>query len=91
MNEKFLLTIDGIFNIVGRGTLVTGEVIRGTIKQHDELEVVSPDKTLRTTCALLEKHRKIVTEAHEGEYIAVCLKGVSKQDLSSGMQLVIRA
>ena len=89
MEEKaFLLHIDSIFHICGRGTVVTGRVQEGSIKQYDELEIVADNTVIKTRCMLLEKYQKIITEAHTGEYIAVYLENVSRTDIPYKAKLI---
>lgn len=87
--NKFLLIIDNVFYITGRGTLVLGRVLKGQIKQGDELEIRSADKVIKTKCTMLEKYQKVISEAQKGDYIAVYLANVKKSELSQKMQLVI--
>lgn len=86
--NKFSLTIDCIFCITGRGIVVTGRIIEGQIRQGDKLTLIALDKTMSTRCTLLEKFQKVVTEAHAGEYVGICLSDVKRSDLQTGMRLV---
>ena len=87
---KFLLTIDDVFDIFARGIVVTGKIEIGEIKSDDMLELVDNDKITKTRCKMLEKFRRIVNEAKQGDYIAICLADVTKLYVKIGMKLVIR-
>lgn len=93
MNEQkgFAFEIEDVFYIPARGTIVLGRVQSGTIRQGDALKVLGPDKTINTTCTLIEKFRKVISEASEGDHVGICLKDVNKADISRGMKLVIDA
>lgn len=86
---KFLLIVDCVFHISGRGVIVTGEVLKGQIKTGDELEIRGADKVIKTKCTRLEKYRDVIAEAHERDFVGVYLADVSKSDLSRGMQVII--
>ncbi len=75
--NKFSLTIDGIFCITGRGIVVTGRILEGHIRQGDKLKLITASKTMSVRCTLLEKFRKIVTEAQAGEYVGIYLSGLT--------------
>lgn len=88
-NLKFLLTIDGVFNIIGRVT-VTGKVEKGQLKKGDKLDLIGGnDYVIETKCMQIEKYRKLVDVAQEGEWIGIVLLGVSHSEIRKGMQLII--
>ena len=86
---KFSLTIDGVFNILTRGILVTGTVEKGSIKTGDKLILVEND-TLAPRCISMERYLKPINEAHQGEYVAIFLSDISRYDLKKGMTLIIK-
>ena len=87
---KFLLIIDDVFNIYARGTVVTGQIKKGELKVGDMLELIADDKVFKTKCKMLEKYRRIVNEAKEGDWVGVVLSDVSKNDVKRGMKLIVR-
>lgn len=91
MEEKvrFSLTIDGVFDIFGIGVVITGKIEIGEIKNGDMLELVDGDKVTRTKCKKLEKFRRVVTGAKQGDYVGINLSDLTKLDVRPGMKLVI--
>ena len=85
---KFSFTIDCVFKIFGRGTLVTGRIEQGTIHIGDRLEILGNNQ-IHTACTEIEKCRKSVEKANKGDYVAIYLTGVLKSELKKGMKLVI--
>lgn len=90
MKEKnnFSLIVDGVFNITGRGTIITGHVQEGCIQKDDKLKLVSENQTIKTQCVYVEKFRKVVKKAEKGEHIGICVFNVSKADVQIGMLLI---
>ena len=88
VDKPFLLAIEDIFSITGRGTVVTGRVERGRIKVGDSVEIVGMSKEVRKTVATgLEMFRKTLDEAQAGDNIGVLLRGVEKSEVSRGQVL----
>ena len=87
---KFLLTIDCVFNILTKGLLVTGNVAEGKISLGDELELRGDNGIIKVQCVGLEKYCKPITQAIQGEYIAVYLSGTSRENVTKGMRLVLK-
>jgi elongation factor Tu len=84
-DKPFLMPIEDVFLIQGRGTVVTGKVERGTIKPGEEVEVIGgTDRPLKTVAVSLEMFRKILDEALPGDNIGVLLRGVSKDEVWRG-------
>ena len=87
---KFLLMIDDVFDIFGRGVVITGKIQTGKIKCGDMLELVDVDKVTKTKCEMLERYHRVVNEAKQGDYVGVNLSDVTKLEVRKGMKLVIR-
>ena len=88
VDKPFLLAIEDIFSITGRGTVVTGRVERGRIKVGDSVEIVGMSKEVRKTVATgLEMFRKTLDEARAGDNIGVLLRGIEKNEVRRGMVL----
>lgn len=87
VEKPFLLPIEDVFTISGRGTVVTGRVERGIIKIGDEVEIVGIKKTLKTTCTGIEMFRKILNEGQAGDNVGVLLRGTKKEEVERGQVL----
>jgi elongation factor Tu len=85
--QAFLMPIDSVFNVTGRGTIVTGCVKSGVIRKGDELEIVGFNKTKKTVAVQVEKFRQLLDEAKAGDNIGVQLRGVKKEDITPGQVL----
>jgi elongation factor Tu len=83
----FLMPIEDIFSIKGRGTVVTGRVERGTVKMSDNLEIVGIEPTQKTVCTGVEMFQKVLDEGKPGDNVGVLLRGVEKQQVQRGMVL----
>jgi len=83
----FLMPIEDVFSIAGRGTVVTGRVERGIIKVGDEIEIVGIRDTSRTTCTGVEMFRKLLDEGRAGENIGVLLRGTKRDEVERGQVL----
>lgn len=86
-DKPFLMPIEDIFTISGRGTVVTGRVERGEIKPGNEVELVGFKETRKTVATSLEMFRKILDEAIAGDNIGVLLRGIKKEEVERGMVL----
>lgn len=86
-DKPFLMPIEDIFTISGRGTVVTGRVERGVIKTGDEVEIVGLRPTQKTVATSLEMFRKILDEALPGDNVGVLLRGTKKEEVERGMVL----
>ena len=86
-DKPFLMPIEDIFTISGRGTVVTGRVERGVIKTGDEVEIVGLKPTQKTVATSLEMFRKILDEALPGDNVGVLLRGTKKEEVERGMIL----
>ncbi len=87
LDKPFLLPIEDVFSISGRGTVVTGRVERGIVKVNDELEIVGIRETQKTTCTGVEMFRKILDEGRAGENIGVLLRGTKRDEVERGQVL----
>ena len=87
VDKPFLMCIEDVFSIEGRGTVVTGRVERGIIKKMDEVEIVGPRDVQKTTATDLEMFRKLLSEARAGENVGVLLRGTKKEDVERGQVL----
>ncbi|MGO1246233.1 MAG: elongation factor Tu [Oceanisphaera sp.] len=87
VDGAFLLPIEDVFSIQGRGTVVTGRVERGIIKVGEELEVVGIKDTTKTTCTGVEMFRKLLDEGRAGENVGVLLRGTKREDVERGQVL----
>jgi elongation factor Tu len=86
-DKPFLMPIEDIFSISGRGTVVTGRVERGVLKPGEEVEIVGFRETRKTVATSLEMFRKILDEAMAGDNVGVLLRGIKKEDVERGMVL----
>jgi elongation factor Tu len=83
----FLLPIEDVFSISGRGTVVTGRVERGIVKVGDEVEIVGIKDTVKSTCTGVEMFRKLLDQGQAGENCGVLLRGVKREDIQRGQVL----
>ncbi|HEX4201813.1 MAG TPA: elongation factor Tu [Chthoniobacterales bacterium] len=84
IDQPFLMPIEDVFNIEGRGTVVTGRVERGILKKMEEVEIVGIRPTVKTTVTDIEMFRKLLDEARAGDNVGVLLRGVKKEDVERG-------
>ena len=87
IDKPFLLPIEDVFSISGRGTVVTGRVERGIIKVGDEVEIVGIKETAKTTCTGVEMFRKLLDEGRAGENVGVLLRGTKREEIERGQVL----
>jgi elongation factor Tu len=87
LDKPFLLPIEDVFSISGRGTVVTGRVERGIVKVGEELEIVGVKDTAKTTCTGVEMFRKLLDEGRAGENVGVLLRGTKREDIERGQVL----
>ena len=85
--KPFLMPIEDVFSITGRGTVVTGRVEQGVVHTGDEIEIVGIRDTQTTTCTGVEMFRKILDEGRAGDNIGVLLRGTGKEDVQRGQVL----
>lgn len=87
IDKPFLLPVEDVFSISGRGTVATGRVERGVIKPNDKLQIVGIKDTRETVATSLEMFLKVLDKAEAGENVGVLLRGVEKKDIERGMVL----
>ena len=87
VDGAFLLPIEDVFSIQGRGTVVTGRVERGIVKVGEEVEIVGIKDTIKTTCTGVEMFRKLLDEGRAGENVGVLLRGTKREDVERGQVL----
>ena len=87
IDKPFLMSVEDVFSITGRGTVATGRVERGTVKVGDEAEMVGIKETRRTVVTGVEMFRKLLDRAEAGDNIGCLLRGVEKNDIERGMVL----
>ena len=89
VDKPFLMAIEDVFSISGRGTVVTGRVDRGIVKVGDEIEIVGLRETQRTTCTGVEMFRKLLDEGRAGENVGVLLRGTKREEVERGQVLAV--
>jgi elongation factor Tu len=87
IDGKFLMPIEDVFSISGRGTVVTGRVERGIIKVGEEVEIVGIKDTVKTTCTGVEMFRKLLDQGQAGDNVGVLLRGTKRDDVERGQVL----
>ncbi len=87
LDQPFLMAIEDVFSISGRGTVVTGKVDRGIVKVGDELEIVGIKDTQKTTCTGVEMFRKLLDQGQAGDNVGVLLRGIDREQVERGQVL----
>ena len=87
VDQPFLMPIEDVFSIAGRGTVVTGRVERGMIKVGEEIEIVGIADTAKTTCTGVEMFRKLLDEGRAGENCGILLRGTKREEVQRGQVL----
>jgi len=87
IDKPFLMPIEDVFSISGRGTVVTGRVERGIVRVGDEVEIVGIRATTKTTCTGVEMFRKLLDEGRAGENCGILLRGTKRDDVERGQVL----
>ena len=87
VDKPFLLPIEDVFSISGRGTVVTGRVERGIVKVGEEIEIVGIKETQKTTCTGVEMFRKLLDEGRAGDNVGVLLRGTKREEVERGQVL----
>ena len=86
-DQPFLMPIEDVFSISGRGTVVTGRVERGVLKVGDEIEIVGIKPTQKTTCTGIEMFRKLLDQGEAGDNVGVLLRGTKREEVERGQVL----
>lgn len=89
VDQPFLMPIEDVFSIAGRGTVVTGRVERGVIRIGDEVSIVGIKDTTKTICTGVEMFRKLLDEGRAGENVGVLLRGTKREDVERGQVLAV--
>jgi elongation factor Tu len=87
IDKPFLMPIEDVFSISGRGTVVTGRVERGVVKVGEEIEIVGIKPTVKTTCTGVEMFRKLLDQGQAGDNVGVLLRGTKREDVERGQVL----
>ena len=87
LDKPFLMPIEDVFSISGRGTVVTGRIERGKVNIGDELEIVGIKETKKTTCTGVEMFRKLLDSGMAGDNVGVLLRGIKREDVERGQIL----
>src|SRR5712692_3080034 len=87
VDKPFLMPVEDVFSISGRGTVVTGRIERGIIKVNDEVEIVGLKATAKTVCTGVEMFRKLLDEGQAGDNVGVLLRGTKREDVERGQVL----
>ncbi len=89
VDQPFLMPIEDVFSISGRGTVVTGRIARGIVKVGDEIEIIGIRETQTTTCTGVEMFRKLLDEGRAGENVGVLLRGTKREEVERGQVLAV--
>jgi elongation factor Tu len=87
IDQPFLMPIEDVFSIAGRGTVVTGRIERGVVKVGEEIEIIGITDTAKTTCTGVEMFRKLLDEGRAGENCGVLLRGTKREEVQRGQVL----
>jgi elongation factor Tu len=87
IDGAFLMPVEDVFSISGRGTVVTGRIERGIVKVGDEIEIVGIRATVKTTCTGVEMFRKLLDQGQAGDNVGVLLRGTKREDVERGQVL----
>jgi len=87
VDRPFLMPVEDVFSISGRGTVVTGRVERGVVKVGEEIEIVGITPTLKTTCTGVEMFRKLLDQGQAGDNVGVLLRGTKREEVQRGQVL----
>jgi elongation factor Tu len=87
IDGAFLMSVEDVFSISGRGTVVTGRIDRGIIKVNDEVEIVGLKPTVKTTCTGVEMFRKLLDQGQAGDNVGVLLRGTKREEVERGQVL----
>jgi elongation factor Tu len=87
LDGAFLMPVEDVFSISGRGTVVTGRIERGVVKVGEEIEIVGLKPTLKTTCTGVEMFRKLLDQGQAGDNVGVLLRGTKREEVERGQVL----
>ena len=89
VDQPFLMPIEDVFSISGRGTVVTGRIERGIVNVGEEIEIVGLKETQKTTCTGVEMFRKLLDQGQAGDNVGLLLRGMKKEEIERGMVLAV--
>jgi elongation factor Tu len=87
LDKPFLMPVEDVFTITGRGTVVTGRIERGVIKVGEDIDIVGLGDTKKTTCTGVEMFRKLLDSGNAGDNVGLLLRGIKREDIERGMVL----
>jgi len=87
VDQPFLMPVEDVFSITGRGTVGTGRIERGVVNVGEDIEIVGIRETRKTTCTGVEMFRKLLDTGQAGDNVGILLRGIDKEDLTRGMVL----
>jgi elongation factor Tu len=87
MDKPFLMPVEDVFSISGRGTVVTGRIERGVVKVSEEVEIIGLKPTVKTVCTGVEMFRKLLDQGQAGDNVGILLRGVKREDVERGQVL----
>src|SRR5471032_338088 len=87
IDKPFLMPIEDVFSILGRGTVVTGRIERGVVKVGEEIEIIGIKPTVKTTCTGVEMFRKLLDQGQAGDNVGILLRGTKREDVERGQVL----
>src|SRR4051795_1198650 len=87
VDKPFLMPVEDVFSISGRGTVVTGRIERGIVKVNDEVEIIGLKATVKTICTGVEMFRKLLDEGRAGDNVGVLLRGTKREEVERGQVL----
>jgi len=87
IDGTFLMPVEDVFSISGRGTVVTGRIERGVVKVGEEIEIIGIKPTVKTTCTGVEMFRKLLDQGQAGDNVGILLRGTKREDVERGQVL----
>ena len=87
VDQPYLMPIEDVFSISGRGTVVTGRIERGIVKVGEEIEIVGIKPTVKTTCTGVEMFRKLLDEGRAGDNVGILIRGIKREEVERGQVL----
>jgi elongation factor Tu len=87
VDKPFLMPVEDVFSISGRGTVVTGRIQRGIVKVGEEVEIVGIKETVKTTCTGVEMFRKLLDQGEAGDNVGLLLRGIKREEVERGQVL----
>jgi elongation factor Tu len=88
LDKPFLMPVEDVFTITGRGTVVTGRIERGMVKVGEDIEIIGLGETKKTTCTGVEMFRKLLDEGQAGDNVGLLLRGIKREEIERGQVLI---